>query len=384
VARNAYLGLNDLLLKTPALQKTVGNWFSGTKVKGNIYGVPTMKEAGFSSQFLYNKRIVDKYKVPIDKIKTLQDLEPWLAKVKAGEKAVIPFLWANGSTLQDVGIDPKKRFDLMDLAFNYIYDLKAKKAMHLLNSETWWAASQLTYTWNKKGYFQPELNDGTNDVANTKYFKSGDWFAAVQAGHPGKPGELSAQFGYPIVGSGSLHVPVISSRSYRGSILAISRNSKYPLEALKLLELMNTDQYFNNLINWGVEGKHYTFVDKTKGIIKPIAGTGYAINEGWVLQNQFLNYVTTAENPDKWNMYKAYNASSREELSMGFFPDNKPVKTLNAAIDNAAAKYYEPLRRGILDPSKVKAEVQKAIAAAGVKEGEAIMQKQFDEFLATK
>ena len=51
--------------------------------------------------------------------------------------------------------------------------------------------------------------------------------------------------------------PYIDNTSVQGAMMAISANSAHPVEAMKFLNLLNTDPYVMTLLNYGVEGVHY-------------------------------------------------------------------------------------------------------------------------------
>lgn len=127
---------------------------------------------------------------------------------------------------------------------------------------------------------------------------------------------------------------------------------------MKIIALMNNDKFFNNLLNFGIEGKHYTFVDKAKGVIKPLkpanANEGYAPNMQWALQNRFITYLTTNDPLDKWDQYKKCNASAGIRPTVGFIEDLSPVRSRVAAVDAVRQQYEEALTRGIVDPASVK------------------------------
>ncbi len=49
----------------------------------------------------------------------------------------------------------------------------------------------------------------------------------------------------------------ITNGSVNGSMIAISKIQKILKKAMEFLNLLNTDRYLRNLINYGIEGVHY-------------------------------------------------------------------------------------------------------------------------------
>lgn len=86
-ANGTFLGLNDLLDKYGKETKEVldPRFLEGTKIKGEIYGVPVNKELGQQWVWRFNKKYVDKYNMDISNIRTLDDLEPLLKTIKENE-----------------------------------------------------------------------------------------------------------------------------------------------------------------------------------------------------------------------------------------------------------------------------------------------------------
>ena len=60
-------------------------FWQGAEIDGKVYVVPTQKEIAATEFFVFNKELVDKYKVPYEEIKTYSDLEPWLKLIKEKE-----------------------------------------------------------------------------------------------------------------------------------------------------------------------------------------------------------------------------------------------------------------------------------------------------------
>ncbi|MCH2775214.1 ABC transporter substrate-binding protein, partial [Listeria monocytogenes] len=62
----------------------------GATIDGTIYGVPSNKEVGEQQVYVYNKNLVDKYKMDVKKVKNFSDLEPMLKTIKEHEPSITP------------------------------------------------------------------------------------------------------------------------------------------------------------------------------------------------------------------------------------------------------------------------------------------------------
>ena len=168
-----------------------------------------------------------------------------------------------------------------------------------------------------------------------------------------------------------------------GSMLAISKTSKYPERTLMLLEKVNTDPELNNLINFGIEGIHYEVVGERENV-KIMRATEnkdrYNIDLGWALGNQFLNNVYENQDPDLWSVLDTFNKQSIQSNLLGFHFDpssvSKEIKACQAVYD----KYVPELATGLIDPDTNVKKMEKAFKAAGADKVIAEMQRQLDEW----
>lgn len=383
LARNAWLPLNDLIDEhAPSLRETVGFFLEGPVLDGEVYAVPTVKEGADSSQWILNGELVDRYGFDLSTLTAdPRSLEPMLEVIKANEPDVVPYLVDPGVSTLDSATLRNTWYNVgVGRTFWYFEDTNAVE--HLWSRDETWERFDIMRDWYLAGYFQPEIEDVGGESQHERYFENGNWFAYSHVGHPGKTGEMSARWGYEIVGTGPVQQPVVSTQILLGSMMAISRTSNKAVEAIQVLELMNTDRYLNNLLNYGIEGEHYTFVDEEAGVIESIPNSGYAPNMQWALQNQFLTYLFPTEDPDKWAKYEAFNETGKLSPTIGFAASQDNIRTQLASLSNAQEQYNALLQRGLVDPNELREEVLATLEAAGVADAEADLTAQVREFLA--
>lgn len=151
---------------------------------------------------------------------------------------------------------------------------------------------------------------------------------------------------------------------------------------MMLINLLHTDQEIINLLNFGIEGTHFTL---NGNVMTQTEKSGqYAPGVAWELGNQFLNYVWSSEAPDKWEQFKKFNEGAKSSPALGFTFDSEPVKSEVGALANVLREYQKMLETGSVDLDK---ELPKFIAAqksAGLDKVIAEKQKQLDEFLASR
>jgi putative aldouronate transport system substrate-binding protein len=151
---------------------------------------------------------------------------------------------------------------------------------------------------------------------------------------------------------------------------------------MMFINLLHSDKYLVNLLNFGIEGEHYVKVSDNVIKAGPKAAD-YSPGVAWELGNQFLNYTFETEAPDKWDQFKAFNEGAHKSPALGFTFDVTPVKSQAAVITNIRSQYAAALETGSVDPSKAD-EWKSKEKANGLDTIIAEKQKQLDAFLATK
>ena len=376
--KGAFVPLNDekdLLSKyAPKTKALLGEDFlAGSQIDGINYGIPANKEKAHSWGFIIKKDLVDKYGFDLSAIKTLEDLEPMLKVIKEKEPNVYGLEALNGES----------PYKLMD--WDVIGDDKCpgvvyndSKDLVVFNEFEKPETMALLKTMRKyflAGYIRKDAATVTDYNADEA---AGKIFAATKSLKPGKDAEMSLTHGFEWV-QVYITPPVISSRDTMGSLQAISSTSKNPERALMFLELFNTDPYLNNLINFGIEGKHYVKVSDS--VIK--AGpdqTKYNPGTGWMFGNQFINYLYESEDPKKWEQFEEFNQQAAGTQTLGFNFDPSPVKNEIAAVNNLWDKYVPALETGSIDPEVNVPKFLEELKAAGIDKVIAEKQEQLNEW----
>lgn len=383
VARGAFLDITDLWKKhAPKSRKQLHPGFiSGSAINGRNYAIPANKELAHQWGALLNKNLVEKYKFDVSKVKSLADLEPMLKVIKEKEPGVI--------ALQNMGSENfLTSLDFDRLADDQIpialyNDSKDMKAFNLVETKEFKEYCELAHKYYKAGYTPADAATQTSDFTAAR--RAQKVFAWPDSLKPFVEEEREASWGIPCVVVPFTN-PVVHTRDCTGSMQAISKTSKNPVLALKFLELFNTDKYLNNLINFGVEGKH--FVKVSDNVITYAPGvtaqnSGYKPGTPWMFGNQYINYFWEGENTKKWDEFKKFNDSALVAKSVGFNFDGTAVRTEMAACQTVWQQYINPLACGAADPSTIPDVIAK-FKAAGIDKIQAEVQKQLDAWLKSK
>ena len=165
--------------------------------------------------------------------------------------------------------------------------------------------------------------------------------------------------------------PYIDNTSVQGAMMAISSKSEHPEEAMKFLNLLNTDPYVMTLLNYGVEGIHYTLNDAGEVEFIPEARATYS---PWTngVGNVTILPPQKGQGADFQQRFAEFYAGSKKLPIYGFTFDSKPVEIEIAAVVNVKEAYALSLCTGAVDPETALPELLAKLEAAG-------MQKIVDE-----
>ncbi|WP_082691387.1 ABC transporter substrate-binding protein [Paenibacillus rubinfantis] len=352
-------------------------------INGFVYGVPTNIERDSTPSIEMRKDLVEKYDIDITQIKSLEDLEPIFNKVKAGEPNMTMLFGAGGVN------QPATRYGGFDSlgGFGGVLandGLESTKVEIRPATEQYKASLDIFHDWYKKGYINKDAP--TSQDEPSVVMKAGNTFSTIVGWHPAyqnKEGNYDVVFA-------PLREHVLHSGSSGYVTLGIARNSKDPDKAMQLLDYIYGSPEVMNLLNWGMEGTDYVYIDKENNTIGYPEGVNdsnaeYHLNLGWQLPNQFIASVWEGSQPaDVWDRMKEFNDKAPKSKAFGFMFDPKGYEAEITAISNVNEQYSRSLESGSVDPDEYLPKYVEALKKAGIEKVIAAQQKQLDEFLATK
>ena len=383
VRTGAYAELTELLKLTPKLVETIPDVFwEGAKVDGGIYGVSTYKETATNWGLFADKDFMDSVGFDYNSVDEVADIEPLLAALKeTGDRP--GFMLTNAtSPTQMVKIDMLHNFDMVAGDSSYMSVVRRDDPATILNyyaTEEYKAFVTLMHDWYNKGYIADDVLTRTDYSEYTDNKKMGVYWLECA---PLADSAQSSQYGVNLFMMQT--TPALSeTASATGSMFCIPAKSQYQEQAIKFLELWNTDSYVKNTICYGLEGVHYTVNDD--GRITPVEDVSSKYNgQNWCTGNSMISYVLSTEPIDKWEQYKAYDANAVSSKTLGFAPDTTPVLDQIAMCQAAVVEYGNLLSLGVLDPEEYLPIFLDALNASGAEQIITEFQKQYDAWLATK
>jgi len=356
-------------------------YIDSPRIEGKVYGIPSLKNMASAKGLVMDKEVAEKSGIDYKAIQSMDDLDAVFAKIKADNPDVTPLV-ANGSGGSIVKLIYAALFDTLGDNLGVIrIDDKERKVLNMYETPEYMDLVKRARGWFSAGYINKDA--ATTKESSTGMVRAGTAFSYFSNTKPGTEVEHGTLIGKPVV-VGSLYPPTYTKA---GSLFTIPKNSKYPDKAMQFLNLMYTDADIINLLHYGIEGKHYKHItDKLVGFADGVdaSNSGYNLQAGYMLGNQFLADVWEGNDEDVWVQTDEFNKSAIFSPAVGFTYDAEPVKTEVAAVTNVVNQYAVALETGTVDPEKVMPEFIQQMKAAGIDKIVAEKQRQIDAFFKDK
>lgn len=372
--KGAYIDLVPYLDgENKALKEAVDSRFwDGVTINGKIYGVPTNKELPYAPVWAFTKELVDKYNLDISSVSDLASLEPLLATIKENEPEIIP-LPLRSSDIPGI-IDHYDIPASREMPAYLRYDDESRTVVNPFEQEDVLNNLRVVRDYFEKGYINQDAATNKQKLKNRLIYCG--WYS------PGAEEIWGNQAGYEIV-CAPRYENYYSTTSCIGSLQAVSANSKHPAEAVKFLELLNTDPEIKNLITYGIEGTHYKKTSDTS--IELLEDSSKYSTDYYTLGNEFIMYTVDPQARDLWDQFKAFNDASKPSVLVGFSFSNENVKTEYASVMNITAQYLPQLFTGTAaNVDQTVEEMNKKLYDAGLQKIIDEMQRQVNEWAAGK
>lgn len=378
VDNNAFYEL-DQLLETDfsKLKDSLPEYlWDGVRVNQKIYAIPNYQNIVVQPIICTTKRLAEKYNFDLDSVKKLQDIEPMLEVIKNNEPGLYPYRSIAQRTIKE------EEYEVIPGTASSLYIKKTTNKDNInveLSDEINLTKEQmlLTKDWYDKGYIRKDALTVTNDLADLDNLKYGMWWATYK---PGNEAEWKIKYGEDIVFA-KIGDAYLQADGALGTVLAISVNSEKPKEALRLIEIFNTDKEIYNLMAFGIEGVHYDKISDNK--IRLVENKKYKPNDAWKYGNQFNAYVTEDQPDDVWEKTIEFIETAQRSPIMGFSVNPDPVKSEIAQLQ-AITKEYEYLTTGAGYSEEKYEEYLEKMETAGVRKVRDEVQKQLEEYFRTK
>ena len=185
---------------------------------------------------------------------------------------------------------------------------------------------------------------------------------------------------------------LVSNGTIMGSMTAISASSEHVLEALKFIELVNTDSYVRDMLGYGEEGVQWEYTEAYgEKRVHKIEGA-----PSWTFaaytQGTFFNWTLTDDvETNYWvEEVQKQNENAVPSPALGFVVDTTVEVNGKTVADHVNAfcaivtEYFNLFASGTADPDETVATMMEKLRAADFDAVLAEVNRQYADFLASK
>lgn len=369
----AYADLTELIKETPGLTDVIPEaYLQGAEVDGHLYAIPAYKDTSMTNFFVWTKDIVEANFPEYTEAHSLADILDGLRACKENSSEIGLLLNSDG-----VSCVVGNRYDNMGIgltALGVSYFSGTAEVVCTFEQEDVMEQLKVLNTMMNEGLI--------NSDAAVLGEATGMCIVGVAQGWPSAASGWGDSRGTEVVVS-QFGETVVSNDTIQGSMTCISSSSSHQLEALKLLELVNTDTKLRDWLAYGEEGVNFEYVD-VDGVQKI-----NKLNNDWTLaaytQGTYFNMSVTSDvegNPYLEEV-QVQNENAIASPALGFHCDTSPVADQIAACSAIFEGYKGLLFTGTGDPEATVAQMMSEMRASGFDDIVAEVQAQLDAYLAS-
>ena len=151
---------------------------------------------------------------------------------------------------------------------------------------------------------------------------------------------------------------------------------------MEFLNLLNTDIYLRNLINYGIEGVHYEKISNNK--IRLLEESKNYIVDYYTLGNLFITYVLEDEPENKWDEFKEVNNNSHVSQALGFKFDTSKVSVELESVNAVLEEFTRSLYTGLVDTDEYVSKLINKLESAGIDKVKEELERQLNDWKIKK
>lgn len=370
VSSGVFLDISDKVKEvTPELYSFLPeDYWKAVSLNSKIYGIPTYKDSSLSQYFVWDKDIADKYGIDITKVTDFESVYTALKTVKDGEGKAPYYMSRSGVVgLIDLSYDD---LSLSSRVFGVKYGDETATVVNPFEDKELLSILDVVHKMYKEGIINGDAPTADDQPGYHMFFMAQGWSGAAKT-------SWGPNYGIKNCEAVQFGPTVVANKTVQGSINGISASSKYPDEALKLLQLINTDTKLRDLFYYGVEGENWKYSDdnKVERLNTDWSMAGYTQGSFFTVSQQ------VTEEFNQWDEVRELNENATPSELLGFSLDTSKVQTELANCNAVYEKYYPEFFTGAQEPRKLLETIKKELQAAGWEKVQQEAQAQVDAFL---
>lgn len=392
VADGVLTDLTDLLPdNAPDLVAMEGDLMASGTYDGRVYTLSGTLYPGAKKGLLYNKDMAEEYGINVpEKLDTFEDWDAFLKECKEKlPENVYPLTLGDGGAENAWNIG---YFDAMGdssyLTYGVLTDIvDGTEVSNWYESDTYKELVTKKHEWYDAGYCVPDsMTSGftaNDDMKAGKCFMKFDGLGAAK-NEANCGSSLAINMGAIVLADS-----IVTNTDIYKYNWGVPITSEKPEKVVQFLNLLFTNPDLMNLLNFGIEGKHWVkTAENSKVITYPegvtAADVGWSGAPAWWGDHEQA-YTLTPNTDEYYTLIKTYGVEdSVISNALGYTFDTTNVKTELAAIQNVIDTYRPSLECGLVDVDTELPKFQQALKDAGIDKVIEENQKQFTEWLSKK
>ncbi|MBV9353921.1 MAG: ABC transporter substrate-binding protein [Chloroflexi bacterium] len=396
VATGGLQALDDLLPKyAPQLwSKIPQNIWGAARVNGKIY--MAINQPGWVSYagFWARQSLTDKYNFDWKSTKKLEDWEPYFDQILKGEPGMTPVIssdtyhgriwfpsyWKVDSI--DDGIGAPYAKGVLGVRVND----QNRQVFAAPTTDEFRQSCTLARKWHEKGYFAKDLVPDEEMGARRSQLKYAAFYFWGVGPFSTRAMGQSEWHGETILSQPLQDKAILTTSAIQQSGIAVAAASKNPERAVAYIEEVNSNPDLYNTLNYGVQGKHWVWVDEANKVVGLPPGVtletiGWNANAYWEFGDRHLLYPNDPADIGVWDRIDKATADAIRSPLLGFSLDRSPIQNEAAQVATVAKQYGEALDKGLVDPDDSAnglAVYNEQLKAAGIDKIVQETQKQVD------
>ena len=379
--KGAYADLTDLYKKEGAeLYKALDPaYIKGNSINGKIYAVPVAANVASSQNFAFNGTLLAKYGIDISGVTSYETLEPVLKQIKEKAPDVVPFAVTKNFI-------PSDNFDYpVPNGLPFVIDLEGDttKIVNRYEVPRFKEHLKTLHKFYEAGYIPKDV--ATSDTSFD--LQQDTWFVREETVGPADYGNsLLSRVANRKIDIKPFTELYKKNNTTQVANFVISNNSKNKEKAMEVLNLLNTNPELLNGLVYGPEGKNWEKVAGKENRVKVLDGyNGNTHMSGWNTGNNWILYINENVTDEQIAQSKKDLETAKESPALGFIFNTDKVKSEITALTNTLNQFAGAINTGTVDPEvEVPKMLEKLKSEGAYQKVLDEMQKQYDEFLASK
>lgn len=374
MSRDAFLPITDLVAEYGQdITASIPDWLMDVaRVDGEIYAVPNQQIIARQLGVVIQKEYADKYGLDMTSMNSIRDLEPFMDEIAANEPTLFPI------DRRVTAIIEEKYENLVSITNGVavFVDKETGEIASLIDVMD--EQMKVDNEWYQKGYIRKDIATVTDNSADVK---ANRYVVTLSSYKPGWDAEFTQRQGVDYI-SIPIEGAYVNATSGIETMTAVNVNSKHPVEAVKLLNLVYSDKEIYNELLYGLEGTHYNVVSENH--VEIVEDSAYNLSAyGWKLGNQFNAWYMPGQEDGLWEATDKLNKEAAVSPLRGFTFDQSNVQAELAQLSAVNKEYYNG-QFTAADIDKYIAEFKEKLEQAGMSAVMEEVQRQIDEWKAAQ